>query len=147
MSSWPRSLPRVAGAAALAIAVCAPIPALAKDVCVSENPAGGTFVFQKVKKLKPGKAVPLVGVFILGTPAESYPVTGAAVLRAGGNVEVAVDVHAMSANVFAGAKFSASMQTFTDFTGTGGKDTDGDLVADVTAYGWVFADCKTIEIP
>jgi hypothetical protein len=145
MHSSPR--PSTAARILFAALVCAPVSAAAKDICLTENQGGGTFVFQKVKKFKVGRAVALTGVYINHTPAESFPVEGAAVLRAAGNVEVGVTVHQMSANTFGSSSFTASMQVSATLEGTGGIDTDGDGAADLTTYGWAATDCKQVVIP
>ena len=120
-------------------------PAFARDVCVADN-GGGTFVFQKVKKFKTGRAVALNGLYV-GSPPETFPVHGSAVLRPSGNVEAGVLVHSMSAGIFSGNNFTASMQVTTGLEGTGGIDTDGDYVANSTTYTWTAVDCSTVAIP
>jgi hypothetical protein len=122
----------------------APLSALAKDVCLTDTP-GNSWIFQKVKKFKTGRAVPLSGIYIKA--GETFPVSGTGVLRPGGNVEVGVFVHAMSEGAFVGNNFTASMQVGTDLGGTGALDSDGDYLVNSGLYGWVVVDCSTITIP
>jgi hypothetical protein len=138
----PRRLLVLALAAA---ALGAPLPALARDICLHDT-SNNDWSFQKVKKLKPGRVVALAGIFIEG--GESYPVSGSAVLRANGSVEVGAFVHSMSQAIFAGNNFTVSMQTTTGLEGTGGFDTDGDFENDAAVtYGWAAIDCKSLSIP
>ena len=131
--------------AVLWILLGAPLPALAKDVCLTDTP-GNSWIFQKVKKFKTGRAVPLSGIYIKA--GETFPVHGAGVLRANGNVEVGVLVHAMSEGVSAtGHNFTASMQVATTLDGTGFLDSDGDYLVNSGLYGWASVDCSTITIP
>jgi hypothetical protein len=140
-----RSLASLAALATLALLLGAPLPAMAKDVCLVDTP-GNHFIFQKVKKFKLNRAVPLSGIFIKA--GEVFPVQGMAVLRSTGNVEAAVYVHAMSEGLFVGNNFTASMQVTTGLVGTGAIDGNGDYVHDSgTVYGWAFEECSTVTIP
>ena len=132
--------------AALAVLslLSAPLSALAKDVCITDTP-GETWVFQKVKKFKTGRAVPLSGIYIKA--GEVFPVQGLGVLRSDGVVEVGVFVHAMAGNIFAEHNFTASMQVSPGLDGTGQRDSDGDYQGEAVIYGWVVVDCSTITIP
>lgn len=134
----------LAGLAVLGILLGAPLAALAKDVCLVDT-TGESWVFQKVKKFKTGRAVPLSGLYITG--GESFPVQGIAVLRSNGNVEAGVLVYAMSGGAFTEHNFTASMQVTTGLEGTGGLDTDGDYVLNVANFGWAAVDCDTVSIP
>jgi hypothetical protein len=134
----------LAAFAVLGILLATPLAALAKDVCLVDT-AGDSWIFQKVKKFKTGRAVPLSGLYITG--GETFPVHGMAVLRPDGNVEAGVLVHAMSGGIFSGHNFTASMQVTTGLQGTGGLDSDGDYVLNAGAYGWSAADCATLSIP
>jgi hypothetical protein len=122
-------------------------PALARDVCLTENVGGGTFVLQKVKKMKLNRAVPIAGIYVADTPDETFPLQGVAVLLASGNLEVGVTVHSMARNLFAGPIKSYSMQVNPGFEGTGGVDDTGDGVIDSTNYAWAATDCKLVVIP
>jgi hypothetical protein len=134
----------LAAFAVLGMLLGAPLPALAKTVCLQDTP-GDNWIFQKVKKFKTGRAVPLSGLYIAG--GETFPVQGMAVLRPSGIVEAGVLVHAMSGGIFAGNNFTASMQLTTALGGTGGLDSDGDYLVNPGLYGWVVVDCATITIP
>ena len=133
-------------AAPLALAAAAG-PALAKDVCLTENIGGGTFVLQKVKKTKLNRAVPITGIYVADNPDETFPLQGVAVLLASGNLEVGVTVHSMARNIFTGPIKHYSMQTGPTFEGTGGVDDTGDGVIDSVSYAWAATDCKAVVIP
>ena len=139
----PRLVPLVAFSF-LAALLGSPRSALAKDICVQDTP-GDTWIFQKVKKFKTGRVVPLAGVYVTG--GESFPLHGSAVLRASGNVELGVLVHAMSSGTFNGHNLTASMQLNPGLEGTGGLDTDGDYLVNSAVYGCTAVDCSTLTIP
>jgi hypothetical protein len=122
-------------------------PALAKDVCLAENAGGGTFVLQKVKKMKLNRAVPITGIYVADSPAETFPLQGVAVLLASGTVEVGITVHSMARNIFTGPIKSYSMQVNPGFEGTGGVDDTGDGVIDSSNYAWSATDCKAVVVP
>jgi hypothetical protein len=145
MRSFRRTL--LALVAPLAAAAAAAAPAVAKDVCLAENVGGGTFVLQKVKKLKLNRAVPITGIYVADNPDETFPLQGVAVLLASGNLEVGVTVHSMARNIFAGPIKFYSMQVGPTFEGTGGVDETGDGVIDSVNYAWAAADCKAVVIP
>jgi len=128
----------------LAALLGSPRSAQAKDICVQDTP-GDTWIFQKVKKFKTGRVVPLSGLYVTG--GETFPLHGSAVLRPSGNVELGVLVHAMSGGTFAGHNLTASMQLNTGLEGTGGLDTDGDYVVNSAVYGWTAVNCSTLTIP
>ena len=130
----------------LGIAAAA-VPALAKDVCLAETVGGGTFVLQKVKKMKLNRAVPITGIYVADAPDETFPLQGVAVLLASGNLEVGVTVHSMARNIFVGPIKFYSMQVDPTFQGTGGVDDTGDGVIDSTNYAWSATDCKAVVIP
>jgi hypothetical protein len=132
----------------VALAAClAPASAVGKDICLDDT-QGATWWFQKVKKFKVGRAVPLHGIYISGNlMPETFPVQGVAVLRPDGNVEVGAFVHSMSASLFTGADFTASMQVTTGLEGTGGLDTDGNGTVNVASYGWAAVDCGAVTVP
>jgi hypothetical protein len=125
----------------------AAVPALAKDVCLAENVGGGTFVLQKVKKMKLNRAVPITGIYVADNPDETFPLQGVAVLLSSGNLEVGITVHSMVRDTFAGPIKSYSMQVNPGFEGTGGVDDTGDGVIDSTNYAWAATDCKAVVIP
>jgi hypothetical protein len=128
----------------LAALLGSPRSAQAKDICVQDTP-GASWVFQKVKKFKTGRVVPLAGLYVSG--GETFPLHGSAVLRPSGIVELGVLVHAMSGSIFTGHNLTASMQLDTGLEGTGGLDTDGDYLVNSATYGWVAVDCSTLTIP
>ena len=133
-------------AAPLAVAAAA-VPALAKDVCLAENVGGGTFVLQKVKKMKLNRAVPVTGIYVADNPDETFPLQGVAVLLGSGNLEVGLTVHSMARNIFAGPVKFYSMQVNPGFEGTGGVDETGDGVIASANYAWAATDCKAVVIP
>ena len=142
-----RAFFRIAAPIGLTAALAAPLPALAKDFCLTENQGGGTFVLQKVKKLKLNRAVPITGVYVATNPDETFPLQGVAVLLASGNLEVGVTVHSMVRNIFTGPIKFYSMQVAPTFEGTGGVDETGDGVIDSNLYAWAATDCKAVVIP
>jgi hypothetical protein len=141
-----RSLASLAVLATLALLLGAPVSVRAKDLCLVDT-LGNHFIFQKVKKFKLNRAVPLGGIYIAG--GEVFPMQGMAVLRSNDSVEAAVFVHEMSRGAFVGNNFTASMQTGTDLAGTGAIDKDGDFLHDSGSplYGWAFEECSTVVIP
>jgi hypothetical protein len=135
----------LASLAALALLLGSPVSALAKDLCLVDT-AQNHFIFQKVKKFKTNRAVPLSGIYIAG--GEVFPIQGMAVLRSNANVEAAVFVHEMSRGAFVGNNFTASMQVGLDLAGTGAIDKNGDFVHDSgTIYAWASEECSTVTIP
>ena len=144
MRSFRRTL--LGLAVPLGVAAAA-VPALAKDVCLAETIGGGTFVLQKVKKMKLNRAVPITGIYVADNPDETFPLQGVAVLLASGNLEVGVTVHSMARNIFDGPIKSYSMQVSPGFEGTGGVDDTSDGVIDSTGYAWSATDCKAVVIP
>jgi hypothetical protein len=131
-------------AAALALLSLAASPALAGDVCVQ----GGTtdfYVFHKVKKLKPGRSVPLNGRYTDGV--ESVPVQGTAIMQADGTIRVGVFVHSMMLGDFGGSNLTASLTVDARFSGTGQPDADGDYAPDAVAWTWTAIDCDTVPLP
>ena len=147
MRSFHRTLLALAAPIAIAASAAVPQAALAKDVCLAENIGGGTFVLQKVKKMKLNRAVPITGIYVADNPDETFPLQGVAVLLASGNLEVGVTVHSMARNIFAGPIKFYSMQVDPTFQGTGGVDETGDGVIDSTNYAWAATDCKAVVIP
>jgi hypothetical protein len=141
-----RSLASLAVLATLALLLGAPVSTLAKDICLVDTP-GNHFIFQKVKKFKLNRAVPLSGIYIAG--GEVFPMQGMAVLRSTGSVEAAVFVHEMSRGAFVGNNFTASMQVTTGLEGTGAIDKNGDFVHDSGSplYAWAFEECSTVTVP
>ena len=123
-------------------------PALAKDVCLAENIGGGTFILQKVKKMKLNRAVPIHGIYVADdVPDETFPLQGVAVLLASGNLEVGITVHQMARGIFTCPVKTYSMQVNPGFEGTGGVDDTGDGLIDSTNYAWAATDCKAVVIP
>jgi hypothetical protein len=125
----------------------APASALAKDICVQEFPFGLTYVFSKVKTLRPGRVVPLTGARVFAIGSNVVPVDGTAVMRADGTVNIGVLVHNMSPSLSQPTNsFLVSMEADGAFTGTGTIDGDGDFQADGPVT-WTAVDCASITIP
>jgi hypothetical protein len=118
--------------------------AQAKDVCV-QGPGGEQYVFLKVKKLKPGRAVPLQGFYILN--GVSGPLTGTAISKSSGQIEALVMASAMSFNSFTGNLAVFDMVVGDDFSGFGAVDSDGDFQPNLSNYTWSAIDCKTVVLP
>src|SRR5262245_4022026 len=139
--AWPGWLP-------LAIFVgMTPISALARDICVQELPLGATYVFSRVKTLRPRHIVPLTGARVFADLGNVVPVDGTAVMRSDGTVIVGVLVHNMSPSVRALEQLPPSMSTDADFAGTGTVDANGDFFSDGPAFTWTKVDCSSFTIP
>jgi len=138
---------RVGGALLAMLLGMAPASVLAKDICVQEFPFGLTYLFSKVKTLRPGRVIPLTGTRIFAIGSNAVPVHGAALMRTDGTVDVGVVVHNMSPSLSQPtSNFLVSMETDAAFTGTGTLDGDGDFQADGPVT-WTSIDCSTIAIP
>ena len=121
------------GTLALALALLAPSPVLAKRICVKDD--GDSFwIFPNVKKLKAGQAVALSGVYL----PDSAPVVGTAYMDFTGAVRIGVLVHSMAP--FSSNSFAVTILGNSEFSGTGNYDADGDYVAD-QASTWTAVDC------
>ena len=119
----------------IALTLTMPSVAFAKKICVIDN-YGVYWIFPKVAKLKPGKVVPLSGVF------QDYnaPVSGTALMTSAGAVNIGLFVHSMAP--FDGNNATVSIAADGDFNGTGKYDTNGDYVSDV-GITWINVDCDT----
>lgn len=115
----------------------------AKDICLVNGDSGETLVLRKVKKLKPGGAIPLSGVFTSG-PIFSACDGAAAMNSAGNSISVGVSCHTL----LDGNSFSW-VWTATDaaLTGAGDRDTNGDDEPDGVPISMVSIDCRTVTIP
>jgi hypothetical protein len=141
---------RIGGALLMTLLGLSPASALAKDICVHEVPVGLTYLFSKVKTLRPGRVVPLTGTRIFAIGSNAVPVHGSALMRTDGKVVIGVVVHNMSPLLGASSSnFLVSMETDADFTGSGTLDADGDFTADLQLgpVTWTSVDCSTIAIP
>jgi hypothetical protein len=136
-------------AALLAIATSG--AAFAKDVCVHLDGGSGDIgdiVFKSVKRLKPGGAVALSGLWAYSTDA--IPVSGTAVMRSDGKVEVGVQLFSLGAfggtGVMAAAKVTADDATF---VGSGFYENEDDGGNNTPDGNITFAsiDCATIVLP
>jgi hypothetical protein len=126
----------------------APANALARNICVPDDD-GGSYLFSKVEKLRPGGVVPLTGVrvapFPLGRPVA--PVTGAAVMETDGTVHIGVLVHTMSASLNpTSSSFLVSVDGNAEFTGTGTFDGAGNF-RPTSSTTWTNVDCRLIAVP
>ena len=126
------------------VATTAPNAAAAKDLCV-KGVGEEVYVFQSVKKLKTGRAVPILGFWRLAD--EAVPIFGTAMREASGVIEVAVVVPGLSAlQSFAGNISIVNMEVDALFTGGGAYDANGDFLSD-SSYAWTAIDCKTVVLP
>ena len=135
-------------AALLAIATSG--AAFAKDVCVHIDSGGafGDIVFKSVKKLKPGGAVALSGLWALSTDA--IPVSGTAVMRSDGKVEIGLQLFSLGAfggtGVMAAAKVTADDATFAGSGFYENEDDGGNNTPD-GSITFTSIDCATIVLP
>lgn len=124
----------------LGLALLVASAASAKDVCVLSS--GGTgMIFKSVAPLKPGKVAALKGIATSG--AQAAPLTGSAIMRPGGTVEIGVFVHGLNT---IGVNETFEWTADATFAGTGGIDADGDYVSD-NARIFTVLDCKTFVVP
>jgi hypothetical protein len=125
---------KTVGTLLLALALLAPSPAFAKRICVRDD-GDSIWLFPKVKKLKPGQAIALSGVFL----PNSAPVTGTAYMDFTGAVRIGVFVHSMAP--FSNSNsFAVNILGDTDFAGAGNHDSDGDNVGEGPST-WTALDC------
>ncbi len=122
--------------------------ALAKDVCVANSPqptnGSGRIIFQNVKPLKPGKVIPLTGVWTDGFGSHG-PVDGTATMLSDGRVRFGVFVYRASISSYS-ANYTAALTGDADFNAIGGYDGDGDYVNGAT-YTWTNVACDTVALP
>jgi hypothetical protein len=118
-------------------------PAAARDVCTTLGPAGYTIVFKGVKKLKPGRAVPLSGIGIVSA-TNVVPIHGSAIMDSAGNIELGFTGYGMLDGI---TNVMIQGDVDADFTGTAQLDADGDFSADAVAATLTTTDCKTVVIP
>jgi hypothetical protein len=100
-------------------------------------------VFRNVKKLKPGRAVPLSGI---GIPMGSIvvPLHGSAIMDSAGTIELGITAYSMLDDIP-----NAMMHAMVDetFTGTIQVDAGGDFMPDGLPAILMGIDCKTVVIP
>src|SRR5262245_9224169 len=131
---------------ALSLVIGGSSAAFARDVCV--NFAGaGDIVFKKVKRLKPGGAIPLDGIYVLGTTTS--PVSGTALMRSDRTVRLGLQLFTRAPDGQGGTVNSTVTVKAADetYAGTGlweNEPADGtpDGVATFTSI-----DCATVVIP
>jgi hypothetical protein len=128
----------------LALFVAASVaPASARDICATLEPASYVLVFKGVKKLRPGRAVPLTGIGIISATGV-VPLQGTAIADSSGSIEIGVTGYGMAdgiGNVMIHAAVDA------DFTGPAQLDIDGDFAPDALPASLVGLDCRTVAIP
>lgn len=109
------------------------VPASAKDLCIK---AGNRIVvFKKVKKLKPGRAVPVIGLYLeSGDPGQTEPFSGAATMSTGGTIKVGFTVFTYYGD------FVYQASTNSAFAGTY-------LTNYVNPTVFNSVDCATVPIP
>lgn len=91
-----------------------------------------------MKKLKPGKVVPLSGVSL----RYGAPVAGTAYMDLTGEVRIGVLVHAMAPiDPNGGNNATVTIVGDATFTGEGFYDSDGNYVADAAAT-WTAVECS-----
>ena len=124
--------------------------AFAKDVCVNVDSGGdiGSIKFKGVKKLKPGGAVALNGLWV--QYLDVIPVSGTAIMRSDGKVEIGVQLFSLGSfggtGVMSAAKVTAYDATL---AGPGFFDNQDDA-GDSTPDGYItFAsiDCGMFNLP
>jgi hypothetical protein len=134
-------------AIALSLVVAGSTASFARDVCVDFF--GGPVVFKKVKRLRPGGAVPLDGVWIVAQ--ETIPVTGTAVMRSDGSVRLGLQVFSMSPDGVPGAVNTTVVIKAADetFAGTGVWENEDDTGNDAPDGAATFTsiDCATVVVP
>jgi hypothetical protein len=118
--------------------------AAAKDVCVMDDV--DFLVFKGVKSLKkPGRVVPLYGIYVHTASGRSFPIAGSATVRSDGQVVFGVLVHALLSD---GPQHDISVTMIGDatFQAVGHTDSDGD--GDVnTSDSWNPIDCDGVVLP
>lgn len=134
-------------AATIAVLALSASLASAKDICVVD-PNLGSFVFKKVKALKPGGTIPLTGI---GTaiPTAAFPVYGSAMMNSDGSAKFAIFSASMSPGACpVGCNNVTETLASVDgsFNATGNFDFTGDGIAD-GATSWTVVDCSTITLP
>lgn len=118
-------------------------PAAARDVCTALEPAGYTIVFKSVKKVKPGRAVPLTGIGIVSA-TNIVPLHGSAIADSVGNIEIGFTGYGMLDGV---SNVMVQGDVDADFNGTAQLVLDSDFAADPVAATLTAVDCKTVVIP
>ena len=116
---------------------------MARDICLYD---GGTYlVYQKVKVLRPNRAVPLTGYAVgpSGVPPFTCPLHGTAIMTANGSVQVGNSIYCGSEPGFSNYNTQHSAHTNSSFEGPYDGDSDGNGVADFqTTYALV--DCNSV---
>jgi len=110
----------------------------AKDVCVSDG--SNTFIFKKVKTLRPGNAVPLVGIYQALGRATTFD--GSAVMRADGSIAAGIFVHTLADDT---GNFTMEWITDPSLAGVAKFDHNGDHESDGTLDLRVV-DCSRIVL-
>jgi hypothetical protein len=117
----------------------------ARDVCVEWG--FGQIAFKKVKRLKPGGAVPLDGIWVSGKI--TVPVTGTAIMRSDGSIRLGLqafsrDPEGLGGNVNTTVAIKAADETY---AGTGFWENEpGDTIPDGIAT-FTSIDCATVVVP
>ena len=132
----------VRGALVLALALAA--PALAGDVCFTMTGGLDHMVLRKVKKLKPGGAIPVNGIYVSASgPGQAAPVQGTAIMTSTGVVKLGAFVHGID---FLN-DFTVSLVLDSNFEGTGKYDSTGAYVPSGSFAAVTREDCSTIALP
>src|SRR5262245_17226220 len=109
--------------------------AFARDVCVQWS-GFGDVVFRKVKRLRPGGAVPLDGIWVSPLLGETVPISGTALMRSDGTVRFGFRAFSMSPNGLGGNVNTTVTMMAADetYAGSGFWENDpGDTVPDGVA--------------
>jgi hypothetical protein len=125
----------------LVLLTVATAPVWARDLCIGDG--SSTFVFRKVKTLRPGGAIALTGLYFNGFT--TVPVEGGATMRSDGTVAAGVFVHSADG----GLARNSTLEWVTNSTlaGTVPYDNDGDFLADDGVLNLSVIDCKMIVLP
>ena len=116
---------------------------LARDVCLQDD-FGDTYIFNKVPRLRPGAAIPLTGVELLGTSAA--PLEGSAFLNtAGTQGRFGIFVHTLVTGA-GGNNFTVEWNGDATFAGTGFFDASGSFTSD-GPLTFNLVDCSTVVVP
>ena len=116
----------------------------AKDICVKDQ-YGIHYIFNRVRALRPGKAVALTGTYHPGD--QSCPLTGSAVLTTGNQLRVALFVHCMAP--IGSNNFTVAAVGTPDFNVAGDFDNNGDYEENNGGTGYTLSplDCATVPVP
>lgn len=114
--------------------------AAARDVCTTDR--SNTFVFKRMKHLRPGDAVPLIGRYQRGALI-AVPFDGTAVMRADGSVTAGIFVHDLVSET---NNFTLEWTTDATLAGIAKFDRDGDMRSDGT-LDLRSVDCGTLLVP